>query len=236
MTKTSTYFCEYNIIPEHSTREKCMTFFGGMTYEDDVNELGEVKLLGRWASVGEARGFCVVEAKTTVDLQKWLNNWVAMADIKVKPCLDDNLQRELILGEKSNYEVNYDKVSAHALEGESLYFLKYKFKPDKVDQGFEQFAKMTEQDDLVDAGNCTSFGRWHIPSTGSGFAIVSSPDVFSLYKWAKNWKDLCDVSIYPVTDDFNTRMIIQESYGFSTKYNALMQELVKLEQPARKCF
>jgi len=159
-----------------------MTFFGGMTYEDDVTELGDVKLLGRWACVGEARGFCVVEAKNTVDLQKWLNNWVTMTDIKVKPCLDDNLQRELILGEKCDYEVNYDKVSASALEGESLYFLTYKFKHDKADQGFEQFAKMTEQDDLTDAGNCTSFGRWHIPSAGSGFAIVSSSDVFSLYK------------------------------------------------------
>ena len=45
----NTYVCEYSILPEHATRETCMTFFGGMTQEDDARELGEVVLMGRWA-------------------------------------------------------------------------------------------------------------------------------------------------------------------------------------------
>ena len=48
----NTYFCEYSILPDQSTRDTCMTFFGGMTKEDDLKELGEVHLLGRWACVG----------------------------------------------------------------------------------------------------------------------------------------------------------------------------------------
>jgi hypothetical protein len=208
-----------------------------MNYEDDINELGNVDLLGRWACVGEARGFCVVEATSTVDLQKWLNNWITMADIKVTPCLDDNMHREFILGESPKYKVNYDKVSQSALENESLYYIKYKFKHDKMEQGFAQFANMTEAEDLDDAGKCTVYGRWHVPSDGTGVAVASSPDVISLYNWARNWKDLCDISIYPVTDDINTRLIIQQSYGFPAKYSMVMNELVKLEQtPKKSCF
>ena len=237
MTNKSTYLCEYSILPERTTRDTCITFFGGMSYEDDLNELGEINLLGRWAVVGEAKGFCVVEANNTVDLQKWLNNWVSMADIKVTPCLDDNLHREFILGKCPEYKVVYDKVNQSALENESLYFLKYKFKADKREEGFEVFANMTEEQDLEDAGNCTCYGRWHDPSDGSGFAVASSPDVLSLFKWARNWKELCDVSIYPVTDDLNSRMIIQQSYGFDAKYNIILNELLKLNQPpAKKCF
>ena len=70
----TTFYCEYSILPEHATREICMTFFGGMSEQDDINELKTVKLLGRWACVGEAKGFCLAQAKTVVEIQKWLNN------------------------------------------------------------------------------------------------------------------------------------------------------------------
>ena len=84
-SKMTTFYCEYQILPEHTTRDACMTFFGGMTHEDDLKELGDVRLLSRWSCVGEARGFCVAQAANVVDMQKWLNNWVSMADIKVVP-------------------------------------------------------------------------------------------------------------------------------------------------------
>ena len=48
--------------------------------------------------------------------------------IQSTPCLDDNQQRELILKNKPSYEVLYDKVNNSPKEGESLYFIKYKFK------------------------------------------------------------------------------------------------------------
>ena len=95
MSVYNTYVCEYKMLPEHTTRETCMTFFGGMTAEDDKKELKNVTLLGRWSCVGEGRGFCVAQAKSNKDMQEWLTNWVTMADIKVMPCLDDNQQRML---------------------------------------------------------------------------------------------------------------------------------------------
>tara|TARA_Y100000992_G_scaffold266333_1_gene204193 strand:- start:2094 stop:2789 length:696 start_codon:yes stop_codon:yes gene_type:complete len=224
----NTYFCEYSILPEQSTRDTCMTFFGGMTKDDDVKELGEVELLGRWACVGEARGYCIAKAKDNKSVQKWLNNWVSMADIKVVPCLDDNEHRELILGKKPEFTVNYDNVDNKALPGNSLYFIKYQFRDGLRDTGFSAFANMTEEQDKADSGSCVSYGRWHVPSQGCGFAVASSLTVFDLYKWAYNWNSLCDVSIHPVTKDEDTREIIQNGFGYSVKHKHLMEKMSTL--------
>ena len=232
-----TYVCEYNILPEHTTRETCMTFFGGMTQEDDARELGDVILLGRWAYVGEAKGFCVVRTPTHYDLQKWLNNWVSMADIKVMPCLDDNEHHEMLLGEVPPFKVVYDKVRHGAKENESLFYIKYQFKDGCKDTGFQAFANMTKEIDLKDAGNCTCYGRWHVPSLGCGYAIASSPTVKDIYKWAYNWNSLCDCTITPVTCDEETREIIKMGFGYEVKHMKLMELLEKLKvmQAEPKC-
>ena len=224
----TTFFCEYNILPEHATRDTCMTVFGGMTEEDDLRELGEVKLLGRWACVGEARGFCIAQAKNAVDMQRWLNAWVTMADIKVVPCLDDNEHRELLLGSKSEYIVSYDKVDSNAKDGESLYFIKYQFKDGKKDEGFAAFASLTKEADDNDSGNCTSLGRWHVPSKGCGYAIASCPSALDIYKWAYNWNSVCDCEVVPVTKDSETRDIIKNGLGYEVKHKMVMQQLAKL--------
>lgn len=85
--------------------------------------------------------------------------WVPMADISVTPCLDDNEQRELILKKKADYSIDYDNISGNPKENESLYFIKYKFKCNKKEEGFKQFASMTQEMDTADNGNCTSYGR-----------------------------------------------------------------------------
>lgn len=225
MCEYNTYVCEYKLLPEHTTRESCMTFFGGMTEKDDLQELKNVKLLGRWAAVGEGKGYCVAQAKCNKDMQEWLTNWVTMADIKVMPCLDDNQQRELILGSPPSYRVTFDKVNSSALPNQSLYWIQYQFKPGSEQMGFNAFASLTEEEDKSDSGKCTPFGRWHIPSLGKGFAIASSPSVMDLYKWAYNWGELCNVEIIPVTEDKETRSIISNGFGFQIKYNKLMEEL-----------
>lgn len=224
----TTYFCEYSILPENLTRDTCMTFFGGMTKEDDLRELGEVRLLGRWACVGEAKGFCIAQAKCNVCVQKWLNNWVAMADIKVIPCLDDNQHRKLILGRDPDYLVPYGEVDGPAKSGEDLFFIKYKFREGCCEQGFQAFANMTEDQDKNDSGLCTSYGRWHVPSQGSGFAIASTPSAFDIYKWAYNWNALCTVEIIPVTRDDDTREVIKNGLGFHYKHSALMAKMKEL--------
>ena len=231
----NTYVCEYAILPEHATRESCMTFFGGMTQDDDARELGEVVLMARWACVGEARGFCVAQAPSHYDLQKWLNNWVSMADIKVTPCLDDNEHREMLLKDVPPFEVVYDRVGDGAKEKESLYFIKYQFKEGCKDTGFDAFANMTEEMDQTDAGNCTSYGRWHVPSLGCGYAIASSPTVKDVYKWAYNWNELCDCTITPVTCDNETREIIKMGFGYEVKHAKLMEQLKMMHQAPRAC-
>jgi hypothetical protein len=57
------YFCEYKILPNQETRSVCMTLFGEMNKNDDIREQGDVKVLGRWSTVGEARGFCIAQAE-----------------------------------------------------------------------------------------------------------------------------------------------------------------------------
>ena len=227
MTLT-TFFCEYSILSEHTTRDACLTLFGGMTKEDDERDLGDVKLLGRWSCVGEARGFCIAQAESHYQVQKWLNSWVSMADIKVIPCLDDNQHRELLLGAKPSFTVNYDSVFSPAKDGESLYFVKYQFKDGLRDEGFKAFSSMSEEQDQADSGNATPYGRWHVPSQGCGFAIASSPSAFDMYKWAHNWNALCDVSLHPVTHDDETRDIIKRGLGYEVKHAKLVEQLKEL--------
>ena len=237
MTSSSqtTYFCEYSILPEHQTRDTCMTLFGGMNPEDDKRELGDVNLLGRWACVGEARGFCIAQAPSATSMQRWLNGWVSMADIKVVPCLDDNQHRELILGKSPVFTISYDGVDRAPKEGESLYFIKYQFRDGLRDQGFNAFANMTLDQDVKDSGACTSYGRWHVPSQGCGYAIASSPSAFDLYKWAYNWNALCDCSVVPVTRDEETREIIRNGFGYQVKHDNLMKQMNELNNTG-PCF
>ena len=192
-----------------SFMRNCITLFGGMTEDDDIKELGEVKLLGRWSCVGEARGYCIVQASDVSMIQRWLNNWVAMADIKVTPCLDDNEQRKLLLGKDPSYIVNYNKVKSEAKSGENLYFIKYQFKEGSKNQGFEAFSNMSQEQDEADSGKCESYGRWHVPSLGCGYAVASSPSVFDIYKWAFNWAEMCDCHIVPVLTDNQCRQVIR---------------------------
>lgn len=227
------FICEYNILDDYTTRENCLMLFGGMSRQDDINELGNVTLLGRWGVVGEVRGFCIVEAPDCETVQKWLINWVPMANIKVEPCLDDNEQRELILGKEPSYRIVYDKINNDPKEKESLYYVKYKFKEDKVSEGFTVFANMSEQDDTNDSGKCTSYGRWHVPSKGSGCVIASCPSTMDIYKWTNHWQELCECEVFPVTGDSVTRSIISSRPDFEKKRNNLLINLGIITPPSK---
>ncbi len=232
----NTFICEYNILSDQNTRDTCLTLFGSMTVEDDKKELKEVILLGRWSCVGESKGFCVVQSKCVESVQTWLINWIPMADIKITPCLDDNDHRRLILKEDPEYLVDYKNIDSGPKDGESLYFIKYQFKDNKKNEGFKIFASLSQEDDKKDSGTCTSYGRWHVPSLGYGFAIASSPSVLDIYKWAYNWNDLCDVNILPVTEDITTRNIIKNSLGFDLKLKMLKRKMSKMIKKKSFCF
>ena len=150
-------------------------------------------------------------------MSAWLSNWVPMADIYTVPVLTDNEHREMLLGAASDYVVPYDMVDAAPKEGESLYFIKYKFHPGKRSEGFKAFASMTQEQDETDSGDCTSYGRWHVPSEGCGYAIASAPNAAAIYKWAYNWEPLCYCEIQGVTGDATTRAILRKAPGLGAR-------------------
>ena len=114
--------------------------------------------------------------------------------------------------------------------------MKYQFRDGKRDDGFQLFANLSKEDDEKDPGNCTSLGRWHVPSQGCGYAIASSPTILDIYKWAYNWNSLCDVEVFPVTQDDETRDIIKGSFGYDFKHRILMDKMNKLSGNSSGCF
>tara|TARA_B100001059_G_scaffold235975_1_gene284007 strand:+ start:2701 stop:3369 length:669 start_codon:yes stop_codon:yes gene_type:complete len=220
-----TFFCQYTIL--ESARDDCMTFFGGMTEEDDRRDMGDIRLLGRWSTVGESSGYCVCEADTAKSVMAWMYNWATMATIKVSPVVNDEQARRIIL-DKDDVYAGMDCAGANSLprEGESLYFIKYKFHEGKRADGFQAFANLTADLDANDAGSNKCLGRWHNLGMGSGIAVCSSKSEEDLYKWAYNWASMCDCDIVPVVHDSECRAVIQSKPGFARKHALLMAKMV----------
>lgn len=213
------------VISEKS-RSDCMTLFGGMTPEDDAKDTGEnIKLLGRWATVGLSSGYCICEALNAKELHKWLLNWSTMATIDCIPVVDDNEARKIILKSEPSYKVDYSNVNKAAKENESLFIIEYKFNPSKREEGYDMFANMTKEQDESDAGTNTCYGRWHNLGEGTGVAVCSSKSQVDLYSWAFNWKGMCDCHIQPVLIDSECRSNIQSKPDFSQKHAQLMAKL-----------
>jgi hypothetical protein len=218
-----TFLLRYTIL--ESERDDCMTLFGGMTESDDRADTGpEITIRGRWSTPGEGSGFCICESPNAKSLTAWLTNWATMATIVVTPVVDDNHAREIILGEKPAFEVAYDRVGDEALDGETLYFIQYRFSDGMKSEGLEAFANLSETDDLEDAGNNTCFGRWHDLGTGSGVAICSSPSVKDVYTWAYRWRDVCECTVTPVVTDSELRSILRGKTEFEAKHAALLEK------------
>lgn len=198
----------YEIMPEH--RSTCMAVFGMMTEEMDKGDAGECELLGRWNNPGSASGSFVCTAPNVTAIGSWLQNWITMANCTVRPCVDDNQAREIILkGEKPSFQASYyHKVGDEAPEGYSLYTIDAKIDFAHRVQCFEAFAGMTEEQDTADPGDVILMGRYHDLGTGTGFCICAAKSEVDLYKWAWNWASMCDCKIQPVMSDKEARAMI----------------------------
>jgi hypothetical protein len=225
------FYLQFKLL-DHA-RSDCMTLFAGMNQEDDKAEMGDdIKLIGRWSTLGEGAGFCICEAKDASTLANWLVSWTPMVTIKTTPILDDNQARAVILKSEPPFVVDYSKVGDEAAENESLYFIQYKFKEDCKAKGFATFAGLTQEQDAADSGNNTCMGRWHNLGTGTGVAICSSASESDLFAWAYNWKDMCDCVVTPVVSDKEFRRIMQNKPDFWAKHAALMDKM----KPKRKSY
>lgn len=219
------FYCEYEIL-DH-TRSDCMTFFGSMTDEDDKKEMGEhITLHGRWSTVGEARGCCIATAKNGQVLTDWLYNWLPMATCTVWPMVDDNDAREIILKQKPTYTVDYSHVGDEPKEDETLFWIKYKFRPEHRMKGHKAFAGMSAKDDAKDAGNNRPLGRWHDLGRGCGVAIAASKSSKDVYQWAYNWAEMCSCEIKPVVTDKQCRAVISGKPDFQKKLTKLMAKMM----------
>lgn len=209
------FYAKYDILPEH--RGNCMTFFAMMNDEMDKADAGPCKLLGRWATTGEASGFFVAEAPDATAMGNWLYNWITMATCKVWPICDDNTAREIILKTEPSWKAKYDKVGDEAPDGYSLYSIEFKFDFTTRGAGYAAFANMSEEQDAADAGACINMGRWHNLGMGSGFGVCAAKSEADLYAWAFNWNSMCDCEIKPVMSDKEVRGMIAAKPDFGVK-------------------
>ena len=75
----------------------CFKAFSQMTPDDDVKDAGpNIKIVGRWHSVGGGRGVCICETDNVEDLTSWMVNWAGMCDIDVIPVVEDATVRAVI--------------------------------------------------------------------------------------------------------------------------------------------
>lgn len=47
----------------------------------------------------------------------------------------------------------------------------------------------------------TMLGRWHAAAGPTGFILLETDDVASIYRFASDWHDVCELSVTPVIDD-----------------------------------
>jgi hypothetical protein len=150
-----------------------------------------------------------------------------MATCTVKPMCDDNVARRIILGKEPEYSVDYSHVGDEPEEGETLYHITYKFKPEKKVVGNTVFANLTREEDVGDAGNCRPLGRWHDLGTGSGMAIAAAKSEEDVYRWAFNWAEMCDCHIVPVLTDLQCRQVIRSKADFQQKLDQVTASMAE---------
>ena len=208
-----------------AARVPCMTYFGSMTDEDDKAESSGVEMIGRWGDLGAARGAVVCKANNYEDVANWIYNWVPMATCKIKPICDDNTAREIILGKKPDYLVDYSHAGDEPCLGENLYMINYKFHEDKKLDGYKAFANLSQEEDTKDAGNCRPLGRWHDLGTGSGMAVACAKSEADIYAWAFHWTGICQCEIVPVLTDTQSRKLISSKPDFESKLKSVKESM-----------
>jgi hypothetical protein len=159
-----------------SKRSFVSTLFASMNAEADKTDAGDCKLLGRWINPCSMTGTLIMETPSAEDANKWLYNWTEDGvDAVLRPMVDDNQVREIVLGAAPAYMVNYeDSIGTEAPDGYSLFSIQAKMYPDKKDECYTAFANMTEEQDKADPGNLKILCRYHDMGMGEVFCVVAA--------------------------------------------------------------
>ena len=121
MTK---YLLKYRI-----NKDKCAEytkFFSTRSLDGYLKNIGsDIKIIGRWNTVGESSGYCICEATSCKSINNFLLVWsqrVNFEYIECYPVLDDNQARKIILGEEPDYKIYYgDKIETEPKNEEGTY-------------------------------------------------------------------------------------------------------------------
>ena len=54
-----------------------------------------VKLIGRWHSIGDFTGCCIIEAENEASIFQWLLLWNDLVDVNYKPVVEDEEAQQI---------------------------------------------------------------------------------------------------------------------------------------------
>ena len=54
-----------------------------------------VKLIGRWHSIGDFTGCCIIEAENEASIFQWLLLWNDLVDVNYKPVVEDEESKKI---------------------------------------------------------------------------------------------------------------------------------------------
>ena len=54
-----------------------------------------VKLIGRWHSIGDSTGCCIIEAENEASIFQWLLLWNDLVDVNYKPVVEDEESQKI---------------------------------------------------------------------------------------------------------------------------------------------
>ena len=95
-----------------------------------------------------------------------------------------------------------------------LYQISWSMYPDRKMECNKIFAKMTPEDDAKDAGDKIQIiGRWHQLGGGKGVCICETDDDKALASWMQNWQAMCNITVFPVINDEDTREILRAKFA-----------------------
>lgn len=97
------YMIDYKFQPEK--KKTGMNLFANLSEQEDKNDAGSCRPLGRWHDLGMGCGMAIAGASSEKDIYKWANNWTDVCDCTIVPVMTDSQTRRMVRS-KPNYTKN----------------------------------------------------------------------------------------------------------------------------------
>ena len=77
--------------------------FANLSEQEDKDDAGQCRPVGRWHDIGTGSGMAVAVAKSEADIYAWAFHWTAICECEIFPVLTDKQSRKIISG-KPDFE------------------------------------------------------------------------------------------------------------------------------------